>query len=94
MGDHSHQDPILPWHGMQHMANMLGLKVTAESKNYVKSCVVDRYRRMAGQVEISCKRELKTEVSWREFLEWNMAERAGRQKLNVKKERKGWNSLV
>ena len=41
---------------MQHTANMLGLKVTTESKNYVKSCVVDRYRRMAGQVEISCKK--------------------------------------
>jgi len=32
------------------MANMLGLKVTAESKkNYIKkSCVVDKYRRMAS----------------------------------------------
>jgi len=35
---------------MQHMANTLGLKVTAEiKKNYIKkSCVVDKYRRMAG----------------------------------------------
>ena len=48
-GDLSHQNPILPRHGMQRMANTLGLKVTAESKNYTKkSCVVDRYRRMAG----------------------------------------------
>ena len=71
MGDLSHQDHILPRHRMQCTANTLGLKVTTESKkNYIKkSCVVDRYRRMAGQVEISCKRELKTEVSWREFLE-------------------------
>ena len=47
--DLSHQDPILPRHGMQRMANMLGLKVTAESKkNYIKeSCVVDKCRRMA-----------------------------------------------
>ena len=31
--------------------------MSAESKNYVKkSSVVDRYRRMAGQVEISCKK--------------------------------------
>ena len=36
---------------------MLGLKVTAESKkNYIKSCVVDKYRRMANWVEISCKK--------------------------------------
>ncbi len=49
-GDLSHQDPILPRHGMQRTANTLGLKVTAESKkNYIeKSCVVDKYRRMAG----------------------------------------------
>ena len=49
-GDLSHQDPILPRHGMQRTANTLGLKVTAESKkNYIKkSCVVDIYRRMAG----------------------------------------------
>ena len=47
-GDLSHQDPILPRHGMQRTANTLGLKVTAESKkNYIKkSCVV----------EISCKK--------------------------------------
>ena len=51
----SHQAPILHPHGMQRTANTLGLKVTAESENYVKkSCVADRYRRMAGQVEISC----------------------------------------
>ena len=56
-GDLIHQDPILPRHGMQRTANTLGLKVTAESKkNYIKkSCVVDKYRRMAGEVEISCK---------------------------------------
>ena len=44
--DLSHQDPIL----LRHTANMLGLKVTAESKkNYIKkSCVADKYRRMAG----------------------------------------------
>ena len=38
--DLSHQDPIL----LRHTANMLGLKVTAESKkNYIKkSCVVDK----------------------------------------------------
>ena len=43
-------DPILPQHGMQRTANTLGLKVTAESKkNHIKkSCVVDKYRRMAG----------------------------------------------
>ena len=43
---------------MQRTANTLGLKVTAESKkNYIKkSCVVDKYRRMAGYVEISCKK--------------------------------------
>ena len=37
---------------------MLGLKVTAESKkNYIKkSCVVDKYRGMAGEGEISCKK--------------------------------------
>ena len=48
--DLSHQDPILPRHGMQRTANTLGLKVTAESKKkYIKkSCVVDKYRRMAG----------------------------------------------
>ena len=49
-GDLSHQDPILPQYGMQHTANTLVLKVTAEGKkNYIKkSCVVDKYRRMAG----------------------------------------------
>ena len=49
-GDLSHQDPILPRHGMQRTANTLGLKVTAESKKkYMKkSCIVDKYRRMAG----------------------------------------------
>ena len=43
---------------MQRTANTLGLKVTAESKKkYMKkSCVVDKYRRMAGLVEISCKK--------------------------------------
>ena len=57
MGDLSHQDPILPRHGMQRTAITLGLKVTAESENYIKkSCVVERYRRMAGLVEISCKK--------------------------------------
>ena len=30
------------------------------------------------------------EVLWREFLEWNIVERAGRQKLDVRKEWKGW----
>ena len=52
-GDLSHQDPILPRHGMQRTANALGLKVTAQSKkNHIKkSCVVDKYRRMAGVVE-------------------------------------------
>ena len=47
-GDLSHQDPILPRHGMQRTANTLGLKATAESKKYYikKSCVVDKYRRM------------------------------------------------
>jgi len=41
--------PSFPQHGMQRTANALGLKVTAESKNYIKkSCVVDKYRRMAG----------------------------------------------
>ena len=57
-GDLSHQDPILPRHGMQRTANTLGLKVTAESKkNYIKKrCVVEKYRRMAGQVEINCKK--------------------------------------
>ena len=50
MGDLSHQDPILPQHGMQCTANTLDLKVTAEcKKNYIKkSCAVDKYRRMAG----------------------------------------------
>ena len=40
------------------MANTLGLKVTAESKkNHIKkSCVVDKYRRTASYVEISCKK--------------------------------------
>ena len=49
-GDLIHQDPILPLHELQRTANTLGLKVTAESKkNYIKkSCVVDKYRRMAG----------------------------------------------
>ena len=50
-GDVSHQDPMLPpRHGMQRTANTLGQKVTAESKkNYTKkSCVVDKYRRMAS----------------------------------------------
>ena len=50
-GDLSHQDPILPRHVVQRTANTLGgLKVTAESKkNYIKkSCVVGKYRRMAG----------------------------------------------
>ena len=49
-GDLSYQDPIFPRHGMQREANTLGLKVTAESKKkYMKkSCVVDKYRRMAG----------------------------------------------
>ena len=49
-GDLSHPDPILPQHGMKCTANTLGLKVTTESKkNYIKkSCVVDKYRRMAG----------------------------------------------
>ena len=48
--DPSHKDPILPRDGMQRMANTLGLKVTAESKKkYMKkSCVVDKYRRMAS----------------------------------------------
>ena len=48
-GDLSHQDPILPRHGMQHMANTLGMKMTAESKkNYIEeSCVVDKCKRMA-----------------------------------------------
>ena len=57
-GDLSHQDPILPRHGMQRTANTLSLKVTAESKkNYIKkNCVVDKHRRMAGSVEISCKK--------------------------------------
>ena len=43
-------DPILPQHRMKRTANTLGLKVTTESKkNYIKkSCVVDKYRRMAG----------------------------------------------
>ena len=43
---------------MQRTADTLGLKVTAESKkNYIKkSCVVDKYRRMAGLVEISYKK--------------------------------------
>ena len=58
MGDLSHQDSILPRHGMQRTANTLGLKVTAESKkNYIKkSCVVDKYRRMVSWVEISYKK--------------------------------------
>ena len=48
-GDLSHQDPILPPHGMQRTANTLGLKMTAESKNYIKkSCVVDSYKRIGG----------------------------------------------
>ena len=49
-GDLSLQDPILPRRGMQRTANTLGLNVTAESKKkYIKkSCVVDKYRRMAG----------------------------------------------
>ena len=47
-GDLSHQDPILPRHRMQRTANTLGLKATAESKNYIKeSCVVVKCRRMA-----------------------------------------------
>ena len=49
-GDLSHQDPVVPRHGMQRTANTLGLKVTAEiKKNSIKkSCVVDKYRRMVG----------------------------------------------
>ena len=49
-GDLSHQDPILPRHGMQCTANTLGLKETAESEKYYikKNCDVDKYRRMAG----------------------------------------------
>ena len=84
MGDLSHQDPILPRHGMQRTANTLGLKVTAESmKNYIKkSCVVEWPVRYKSAV----RRELKTEVSWREFLERNKVERASRQKLDVRKE--------
>ena len=57
-GDLSHQDPILPRDGMQRRANTLGLKVTTESKKYMKkSCVVDKYKSMAGYVQISCKKE-------------------------------------
>ena len=43
-GDLSHQDPILPQHGMQHTANTLGLKVTAESEKYYikKNCDADK----------------------------------------------------
>ena len=32
----------------------------------------------------------KTEVSWREFLQWNIGQRASRQKQDARKERKGW----
>ena len=42
----------------------------------------------------AARRELKTEVSWEEFLEWNIGERAGRQKLDTRNEWKGWSSLV
>ena len=70
-GDLSHQDPILPRHGMQRTANTLGLKVTAESKKkYMKkSCVVDKYRRMAGYVEISCKKGAENRRTVESF--WN-----------------------
>ena len=51
--------------------NTLGLKVTAESKKkYMKkSCVVDKYRRMAGYVEISCKKGAENRRTVESF--WN-----------------------
>ena len=47
-----------------------------------------------GRQRSAARRELKTEASWVEFLEWNIGERAGRQKLDTRNEWKGWSSLV
>ena len=57
-GDLSHQDLTPPQQGMQHMANTLGLKATTESKKYYikKSYDAEKYKRMTGQIEISCKK--------------------------------------
>jgi len=56
-GDLSHRIPSSPDTDAAH-GKHAGLKVTAVSKkNYIeKSSVVDKYRRMAGYVEISCKK--------------------------------------
>ena len=58
LGDLGHQDPILPQHRMQRTANTMGLKVTTESEKYYikKRCDADKYRRMTGYTEMSCKK--------------------------------------
>jgi len=42
----------------------------------------------------AARRKPKTEASPGEFLEWNIGERAGRQKPDARNEWKGWSSLV
>ena len=70
--------------------------MTAESKkNYIKkNCVVDKHRRMAGSVEISCKKGAENggivESFWNEII---IVERTSRQKLIVKKRVKGVEQL-
>ena len=34
----------------------------------------------------AARRELKTEASWGEFLEWNIGKKAGRQKVDTRNE--------